>query len=328
MPVSCRDLFRVRAVAAVAAVVGSITVRPAAPLRAQSGVNKTVFVAALDADNKPVPGLTKDTWAVREDGTDRTVVDAKPATDPLDVVLMIDTSNTSQSSISDLRAGLQAFADAVFAGSAPVTMSIMNVAGADVMVATDKKTVADVDKVLAKTFADRAGNTVMLEGLVDASKQLAKAQSPRRVIVMVNMDGVPEASTTQGQKVIQAIVGSAASLWAVTYQNTATRNLQGNTGGSGAGAISGGGNQGGVGTGAGSQVLDALLQAVPEGTGGLRLQIAVPTALSDKLSQIAAAIVGQYAVTYARADGPTPKTMQMGQTKPGVTIHYASTPIK
>ena len=102
-------------------------------------------MAALDADDKPVPGLTKDTWAVREDGTDRTVVDAKPATDPLDVVLMIDTSNTSQASISELRAGLQGFADALFAGSAPVTMSIMDVAAADVMVATDKKTIADVD---------------------------------------------------------------------------------------------------------------------------------------------------------------------------------------
>jgi hypothetical protein len=328
MPAFSGNLFRARALAVVLAVVGStVTVPASAPPSPQAG-NRTVFVAALDADNKPVSGLTKDTWAVREDGTDRTVVDAKPATDPLDVVLMIDTSNTSQSSISDLRAGLQAFADALFAGSAPVTMSIMNVAGADVMVATDKKTAADVDKVLTKTFADRAGNTVMLEGLVDASKQLTKAQSQRRAIVMVNMDGVPEASTTPGQKVIQAIVGSAASLWAVTYQNTATKNLQNNTGGSGAGAISSGGNQGGVGTGAGSQVLDALLQAVPEGTGGLRLQIAVPTALPGKLSQIAAAIAGQYAVTYVRGDGPTPKTMQMGETKPGVTIHYASTPIK
>jgi hypothetical protein len=195
------------------------------------------------------------------------------------------------------------------------------------MVATDKKTMADVDKILAKTFADRAGNTVMLEGLVDASKQLAKAQSPRRVIVMVNMDGVPEASTTPGQKVIQAVVTSAASLWAVTYQNTATKNLQGNTGG-GAGAISGGGNQGGVGTGAGSQVLDALLQAVPGGTGGLRLQIAVPSALSDALSRIAAAIAGQYAVTYTRTEGPMPKTVQMGEAKPGVKILYPSTPIK
>jgi|SRR5579864_2278036 len=328
MRISYRDSRRVCALTVFVAIAGTVSILPAAAPPSQAGANKTVYVAALDADNKPVPGLTKDTWAVREDGTDRTVIDAKPATDPLDVVLMIDTSNTSQTSIADLRAGLQAFAETLFAGGAPVTMSIMDVAAADVMVATDKKTLADVEKVLAKTFADRAGNTVMLEGLVDASKALAKAPSMRRAIVMVNMDGVPEASTTPGQKIIQAVVSSAASVWAVTYQNTATQALQGNTGGGGAGAISSGSNQGGVGTGNNGQNLDLVLQSVPQGTGGLRLQIAVPSALRDALPRIATALSGQYAVTYQRADGPAPKTVQMGQTKPGVTIHYPSTPVK
>jgi hypothetical protein len=328
MTISCRGLLRARALAVVVAVVGTASLLPAAAPPRQAGGNKTVFVSAVDADNKPIPGLTKDTWAVREDGTDRTVVDAKPATDPLDVVLMIDTSQTSQASISDLRAALQSFADALFAGSAPVNMSVMDVAAADVMVATDKKTAADVDKVLEKTFADRAGTSVMLEALVDASKKLVKSPTPRRAIVMVNIDGVPEFSTTPGQKIIQAIVGSAASLWVVTYQNTSSKAQQGNTGGQGAGAIMSGGNQGGVGTGDNGQVRDALLASVPEGTGGLRLQIAVPTALRETLPKIAAAIVGQYALTYARADGPMPKVLQIGETQPGVTIHYASTPIK
>jgi hypothetical protein len=329
MTISCRDLVRARAWVAAVAVIGASAITAAAPSPRQAGGNKTVYVAALDADNKPVPGLTKDTWAVREDGTDRTVVDAKPATDPLDIVLMIDTSRTSQASIGDLRVALQAFADALFAGSAPVTMSVMDVAAADVMVATGKKTAADVDKVLVKTFADRAGASVILEGLVDVSKQLAKSPSARRAIVIVNMDGVPEYSTTPGQKVIQAVVASGASVWAVTYQNTATKGLQGNTGGGGSGTTGSGDNaQGNVGTGNNGQVRDLLLQSVPGGTGGVRQLIQVPSALSEALGQVAAAIVGQYALTYARADGPMPKVVQVGETQPGVTIHYASTPIK
>jgi hypothetical protein len=328
MRTSCSDVLRARVLAVFVAVAGSASTLPAAAPPSQAGGNKTVYVAALGADNKPVPGLTKDTWAIREDGTDRSVVDVKPATDPLAIVLMIDTSLTSQASIEDLRTALQAFADALFAGSAPVTMSIMDVAAADVMVATDKKTAADVDKVLVKTFADRAGASVILEGLVDASKQLAKSPSARRAIVIVNMDGVPEYSTIPGQKVIQAVVASGASVWAVTYQNTATKTLQGNTGGAGSGATNGGTNQGGVGTGNNGQVRDVLLQNVPGGTGGLRQLILVPSALSETLGQVAAAIVGQYAVTYTRTDGPVPKTVQMGQTKPGVTILYPSTPIK
>jgi hypothetical protein len=328
MTISSRDWVRARAFVAVVAVVGTASVVPAAAPPPQAGGNKTVFVAALDADHKPVPGLTKDTWAVREDGTDRTVVDAKQATDPLDIVLMIDTSNTSQASIGDLRVALQAFSDALFAGSAPVTMSIMNVAAADVMVATGKKTAEDVDKILVKTFADRAGSSAIIEGLVDAAKQLAKSPSPRRVIMVVNMDGVPEFSTTPAQKVIQAIIASGASVWGVTYQNNSTKTLQGNTGGAGAGAAQGGTNQGGVGTGNNGEVRDVLLQNLPQGTGGLRLQIAVASTLRETLPALAAGIVGQYAVTYTRGDGPMPKTVQMGETKPGVTIIYASSPVK
>src|SRR5579864_5903443 len=110
MRISYRDSRRVCALTVFVAIAGTVSILPAAAPPPQAGGNKTVFVAALDADNKPVPGLTKDTWAVREDGTDRTVVDAKAATDPLAIVLMIDTSNTSQASIGDLRVALQAFA--------------------------------------------------------------------------------------------------------------------------------------------------------------------------------------------------------------------------
>jgi hypothetical protein len=327
MPISRRDSLRPRALAVAAAVVGMASLPAAAP-PGQAGGNKTVYVAALDADKKPVAGLSKDSLGVREDGTDRTVVDLKPATDPLDVILMIDTSQTSTASIADLRAGLQSFADILFAGSAPVSMSIMNVAAADVMVATNKTTAADADKVLTKTFADRAGQAAILEGLVDASKALAKAPSQRRAIVVVNMDGVPEFSTTPGQKVIQAIVASGASVWAVTYQNAATMSLMGNTAGSGAGAAAQGGAQGGVGTGNNGEIRDVLLASVPEGTGGLRTLITVPSALRTTIPQVAAALVGQYALTYARPDGPTPKNMQMAEMKPGVTLLFASTPIK
>jgi len=128
---------------------------------------------------------------------------------------------------------------------------------------------------------------------------------------------VPESSTTPGQKVIQAIVASGASVWAVTYQNAATMALLGNTAGQGAAAISGGGGQGGVGMGNNGEVRDAVLQSVPEGTGGLRTLLTVSSALREALPQVAAALVGQYALTYARPDGPTPKNMQMAEMKPG-----------
>ena len=56
--------------------------------------------------------------------------------------------------------------------------------------------------------------------------------------------------------------------------------------------------------------------------------IEVPSALQVALEQLAAALVSQYAVTYTRPEGPTPKALQMGQMRNGVKILYPATPPK
>jgi hypothetical protein len=290
------------------------------------GASRTIYVTALDPLKKPMTGLDANTWAIHEDGKDCAIVSSTPAKDPLEVVLMIDTSVNAQPSISELRAGLQAFAQTLFAGPAPVTMSVMDVAAADVMVAENKKVVEDVVKTLSKTFPDRAGNTVMLEGIVDAAKKLTKSAAPRRAIVMVNIDGVPDASHANMPDVIKSVLASNASVWAVTYQNNASRSInqqagQGNDPNNTVGS-------GMVGTGPNGQNLDYFLSRAPGGTGGLRDQITAPTALQTSLSAIATAILGQYALTYTRAEGAHPQVLELGQVKPGATLLYATTPIK
>jgi hypothetical protein len=330
MPVIPRRSFRSRGVFIILVLALGVawiaTPRAVAPVP-QKGANKTVFAVALDADNKPVTDLTKEEWGVREDGGDRVLVELKPATDPLDVVLMVDTSKAINSSISELRAALLSFAHAIMDGTPGSSMSVFDVAAAAVMVADGKKTKEDVDKVLSRTIADQSETTVFLEGIVDASKKLAKSPSPRRAIVVVNLDGMPETSALQPQQVVQQIIASGASLWAVSYQNTASTLLS-NRGGSGAGAAAGDSKGGGIGNGNTGQNRDIILTRVPPGTGGVRLTIATPNALDVTLGQVAAALAGQYAVTYTRPDGPMPKQLQMGQVRNGVRVVYPATPPK
>lgn len=305
---------------------------PAAPRASapvpQKGGNKTVFAVALDADMRPVTDLKKEELGIREDGADRTLVDAKRATDPLDIVLMVDTSKAIQSSVTELRAGLTSFAHAILSGSPSASISVMNIAGTAVTVGDNKKSVEELDKALAKTFADQTQTTVFLEGMVDAAKKLGKSPSPRRAIVVVNLDGIPEISSVRPPDVTQQIVASGASLWAVSYSNAASKLLTIQPGsGAGAAAVDAG-KAGGIGNGNSGQNRDALLARVPPGTGGARLMIEVPSALEVALGQVAAALTNQYTVTYTRPDGPMPKTLQMGQTRNGVKIIYPATPPK
>jgi len=317
--------LRRAAQAALAVAVFATTAVSTAPQVAAQSKDKTIYVSALDPTKKPIAGLGADTWAVKEDGKDCPVVSSKPATDPLDVVLMIDTSVNAQPTITELREGLAALAKTLYAGPAPVTMSIMDVAAADVMVAENKKNVDDALKVLEKTFGDRSGNTVMLEGLIDAAKKLGKSPSPRRAIVMVNIDGVPDASRSSLQDVVKPLLAANASVWAVTYQNTASKSIQQNGGNSGDAGTTGGI----IGSGAVGQNLNYVLTKVPEGTGGMRDQIAVANGLTGSLTTIANALVGQYALTYTRtSSGPPPQMLELGQSKPGAQILYATAPVK
>jgi VWFA-related protein len=323
------DSVAVRSVmAAVMAVgIGSSSVIGTAPAVPQQAGSKTVFVVALAKDGRPVTDLTRDEWRVVEDGVDRSILEFKTATEPLDLTLVVDTSLDTQGSMAQLRPALINFTHTIFSGNPGATVSVMDVAGAAVMVADRKKTPADLDKVLSRTSADRSGGAVMLEGMSDAARRCGESPTPRRAIVVVNLDGTPDGSgVKEPRRVVDQVIASGASVWAVSYRNDATKNtgmLQGN---GAAGAATG--TSGDIGTSGISQNRDPLLELVPPATGGFRLTVIVPTALTSALDQVARALLGQYALTYDRPAGPAPKALQMGQARAGVKIIFPTTPPK
>jgi hypothetical protein len=326
MSFAIRQSARIRTVATGALALGLVSALWAMTPPQKGGTPKTTFVVAFGPDSKPVSGMTKEEFAVREDGTDRPIVDAKPATDPLDIELIVDTAKMAGSSIADLRTGLGAFAKTIFSASTPVNFSICDSAGSAVLVAENKKSLDDVSKVLEKTFPDQTGNTVILEALNDAATKMGKSTTPRRVIAVVNMDAISEGSSMESQKVLMNIFKSQASLWVVTYQNNDTKNLKA-SGGAGAAAASKGVTSGGVGTGNVGQSRDFVLEKAI-GLAGLRAEIAVPSDLTATLTQVANAINSQYAITYTRPDGQTPKLFQMASTREGVHVLFSQIPVK
>ena len=318
-------------------MVGVAAVSVAALLQAapapQKGGDKTTYCIAIGADEKPVTNMTKDDFAIREDQVDRTVVSAKQATDPIDIVLIIDTSKSSSSpdSIALLRDGLVSFAKTLYGGPAPVTMSVVNSAGSSVTVAENKKSLDDVTKTLQKTFADTtSGGTVILEAIADAAKQLAKSPDPRRAIVVVNMDAISEGSSLNPPDVLQKLIASGASLWAVTYQNQATKNLSAtgsSQSGGGGSSSKGAGNGSSVGMGNLGQTRELVLQRSPA-LGGARFPIEAASGLQARLNEVASFLVNQYAVTYTRPDGPLPKLFQMASVRPDAKVGFSQIPVK
>src|SRR5436309_2808015 len=83
-----------------------IAARPASESRSQ-----TVYVSVLGPKNAPVTGLSAADFTVREDATAREVLRAEPATDPMQVVLLVDDSQAAGDALLPLRQGLTAFVD-------------------------------------------------------------------------------------------------------------------------------------------------------------------------------------------------------------------------
>jgi hypothetical protein len=279
---------------------------PASARGLQAGGDKTVFAGALDSTGAPIAGLAKEDWGVREDGADRPLVDVKPATDPLGIVVLVDVTKGIESSVRDVRTSLVSFVHAVQAGNPSAVIGIMGVSGQSIMLADVGKSPADLDKAIQRLFPDSSQSTTFLEAIIESTKKLAKVPSPRHVIVALNLEGPPEASTVQPQIVANTVAASGASLWVVSYRNTTSNTA----------------------TAQGGQLRDLIFNRLTTETGGIRLSISASSAIEGQLKRVSDMLLAQYAVTYKRPDGAAPKLLQMAVARPGAQMLVARTPPK
>jgi len=153
----------------------------------------------------------------------------------------------------------------------------------------------DLTKRISRMFPGQQTGGVLLEALVDASKELSKKTArPRRAIVSVSFNS-PETSTIDPRECAIAMKKAGVTYWAVSIQGNADA------------STSNSGN---------SPARELILNNVTEATGGLRLTGVSPVALEQQLKSVGEALASQYLVTYARPTGaPTPTNIQAHSKK-------------
>ena len=117
--------------------------------------------------------------------------------------------------------------------------------------------------------------SALLEGLVTASKKLAKRPETRRVIVSFNTDVSVEVSRMPGQQVQDAVQNAEVTLFALSISDNA----------------------------ANGSLRDNVLNELCPYSGGKRFTIVDIASLESALKNIADVIGSQYAVTYTRPSG-------------------------
>jgi len=260
---------------------------------------KILYLSALDAKGNAVADLKATDVLVREDNQDREVVSVKVSTQPLQIVLLADTTKEAGDTgmmsrqdttagaaelIRDIRVALTAFSQDIMAASPGSKIEVMEFGQAAVPVAKLTSNLADIEKGINRLFPKPNADSVLLEAIVEASKTLDKAKATRPVITVLNIEPSNEQSRQEPQKMVEELQKSHAQLWAVSLQKTQSTNER----------------------------RGVVLGTLTKNTGGRRESIVGQAALENLFKQFAANLLGQYEVTYRRPAGTKAQFVQVG----------------
>ena len=248
------------------------------------GNHKSIFVSVLDADGQPVTGMTAADFAIREDNADRKIVEVKPASQPIYIAMLVDTTTGAEEAVSNIREGFTGFAKLVLTKSPQSKLSLWEFGQAAVRIQDFTSDLSKITEQTGRIFPKPNASSVLLEAVNDASNELAKTPSPRRAIVILNLEPSEELSRQEPKKINEALERSHTQLWAVSLQKGTFKNPE----------------------------RDIVLNTLVRNAGGTREYIVAQTAVPMHLARIANALTSQYEITYERPEGGA-KIVQVGQ---------------
>jgi hypothetical protein len=289
-------MLTARTILAIALMAGSaITLSP--PLSAQAR-QRGIYASALDDQGAPVEGMTPADFEVREDKTAREVLTVRPASDPMQIALLIDNSAAAEPFIRDYREALGSFIDVLAADEAKHEVAVITLADRPTINTDYTGDLARAKAGTQRIFSMQGSGTYLLDGIIETSKGITKRESARPVIVVLTTEG-PELSDRAYQTVLEPLEASGAAMHVVVMGRPL--NLTVDRG--------------------------VVLARGSKESGGRYENVLASSGLPMRMKQLATELTSQYLVTYTRPESLIPpEEITIDSHKPGVTVR--GTPVK
>lgn len=273
----------------------------AARLNAQAATERDVYVSVLNKAGEPVAGLQPDDFIVRENGVRREVLRVRRATDPMDLAILVDNSQAATPLILDIRTGLEGF---VARMREIADIAIITFGDRPTVVQDYTRDPAALAKGIGHLFAVPGSGAYLLDAVRETVSGLGKRGASRAAIVVVSASG-QEFSNLHYDQVLDPLLASGAALHVL--------------------AMAGGKEP----VDDESRSRDILIDRGTTGTGGRRDNLLAAMNIPGALDQLAAELLNQYRVTYARPESLIPPDrFEVGVRPPDLTARGTFVPVR
>ncbi len=268
-------------------------------------IERSLWVSVVDQSGAPVAGLGPKDFIVREDNVAREVLRVVPAEEPMQIAVLVDTSQAIRNDVANLRNALPAFVKA---------LTQPNEAGRRNEVALigfgDRPTIltdytsdaAALDKGIGRIFPTPGSGPYLVDAIEEVVTGFKKREASRPVIVAIAAEG-RELSYRQYDQVLPKLKDSGAPLYALMI-GTPRDDISDE--------------------GRSRQI---VLDRGTSETGGRRDQLLTSMALDPRLKQLADQLTHEYRVVYARPQSLIPpEKIVVSAARPELTAR--GTPVR
>jgi VWFA-related protein len=254
---------------------------------------RTLFVGAVNDKGEPVEGLGPDAFVVKEDGVRREVLHVSPATEPMDIAILVDNSTAAADEITFLRSSLSKFVQTMATGNKVAVITLADRPTIKVEYSDDAVRLKDA---VSSLFSTPQSGMTLLDGIFETVSGLQRRETPRAVVVPVITDGV-EFTTHYFRDIVNTLVKNRVALHMVTigpfYHDEEH----------------------------GTRERSFLLDAGPRESGGQRISLLSAHGLDNALDRLAKELRAQYKVVYSRPESLIPPDkVSVAAGKSGLTV--------